>query len=417
MSKLKLLNYITVAILLMVVQQIKSQDKVFIPDPNFRDFINAAYPDCMDVSGDSLFTDSAAMQTGVFDCYHQEISNLTGVEHFTNISELKCHYNNLTTLPDLSDLTALTNLSCQGNQLESLPDLSSNILLTILYCTNNNLSSLPDLSANTLLTTVKCSNNQLAVLPDLSSNTELAQLFCNNNLFKSLPDLSANTALTALYCSNNQLSRLPYLSNLSSLKYVDLRNNKLDFSDAKALQILDTLDSLGGFYYEPQNPFGEPSDTILNIGDPIIFSIASQDSATGYQWFRNGIAIENAFDTSLIISNISAIDMGIYTCKSYGTSLQSPPMNHGPGIVEFISMPKTLCIETLSTIYDTACYSYTSPSGLYTWELSGTYTDTLQNSSGCDSILTIELTVRGGDNPLPCIDSTALPNNITTFLS
>lgn len=56
-------------------------------------------------------------------------------------------------------------------------------------------------------------------------------------------------------------------------------------------------------------------------------------------------------------------------------------------------------VQSLYTVtdYDTvavsACSSYTSPSGLYTYTTSGSYNDTLSNSSGCDSILTINLTI------------------------
>lgn len=44
------------------------------------------------------------------------------------------------------------------------------------------------------------------------------------------------------------------------------------------------------------------------------------------------------------------------------------------------------------------CASYTSPSGNYTWTTTGLYTDTLTAVSGCDSIVAIDLTVLGADN-------------------
>jgi hypothetical protein len=39
------------------------------------------------------------------------------------------------------------------------------------------------------------------------------------------------------------------------------------------------------------------------------------------------------------------------------------------------------------------CKTYTSPSKKYTWTRSGTYKDTLINKAGCDSIITINLTI------------------------
>ncbi len=49
--------------------------------------------------------------------------------------------------------------------------------------------------------------------------------------------------------------------------------------------------------------------------------------------------------------------------------------------------------NTDSTLVVDACYSYTSPSGNYTWTSDGTYMDTIPNQAGCDSILTINLSI------------------------
>jgi hypothetical protein len=40
-----------------------------------------------------------------------------------------------------------------------------------------------------------------------------------------------------------------------------------------------------------------------------------------------------------------------------------------------------------------ACNDYVSPSGRYTWTESGTYTDTIGSAAGCDSIVTVNLTI------------------------
>jgi hypothetical protein len=51
--------------------------------------------------------------------------------------------------------------------------------------------------------------------------------------------------------------------------------------------------------------------------------------------------------------------------------------------------------QSAATISASSCYSYTSPSGTNTWTSSGTYQDTIANSVGCDSILTINLQIKG----------------------
>ncbi len=55
-----------------------------------------------------------------------------------------------------------------------------------------------------------------------------------------------------------------------------------------------------------------------------------------------------------------------------------------------------LCNPSSSTFSDTACLSYMSPSGK-TWTTSGNYMDTIPNAQGCDSVMTINLTVKTVD--------------------
>lgn len=50
------------------------------------------------------------------------------------------------------------------------------------------------------------------------------------------------------------------------------------------------------------------------------------------------------------------------------------------------------CAASSSNITVNVCGSYTSPSGNYTWDSTGVYSDTLVSSNGCDSILNIDLT-------------------------
>jgi hypothetical protein len=61
------------------------------------------------------------------------------------------------------------------------------------------------------------------------------------------------------------------------------------------------------------------------------------------------------------------------------------------------------------------CESYTSPSGLYTWTTNGTYQDTIPNSFGCDSTMTIHLTLNNTTSSIAetaCFEYTA-PDGVT----
>jgi uncharacterized repeat protein (TIGR01451 family) len=145
----------------------------------------------------------------------KNISNLSGIQYFDNLTRLNCESNQLSSLPTLP--SALYTLICKNNQLITLPILPNS--MDSLWCDINQLSSLPNLP-NTL-TFLICSFNQLNYLPALSNS--LIALYCDNNQLSSLPVLP-NT-LTLLRCRNNQIISLPALSN--SITFFDCSSNQL----------------------------------------------------------------------------------------------------------------------------------------------------------------------------------------------
>lgn len=55
------------------------------------------------------------------------------------------------------------------------------------------------------------------------------------------------------------------------------------------------------------------------------------------------------------------------------------------------------CTNTSNTISVSACDQYVSPSGNFTWTTNGSYNDVIPNAAGCDSLLTINLTINTVD--------------------
>jgi hypothetical protein len=62
------------------------------------------------------------------------------------------------------------------------------------------------------------------------------------------------------------------------------------------------------------------------------------------------------------------------------------------GTDSIITLNLTILKSTVSSITTSSCDSYTSPSGKL-WTTTGTYTDTIANAAGCDSIMAIDLTI------------------------
>ena len=92
----------------------------------------------------------------------KNLTDISGIEYFTNLTSLDCGNNQLTALP-VEKLTKLTELFCFGNQLTALP-VENLTQLTTLSCSNNQLTALP-VENLTQLTSLRCGNNQLTALP------------------------------------------------------------------------------------------------------------------------------------------------------------------------------------------------------------------------------------------------------------
>ena len=80
--------------------------------------------------------------------------------------------------------------------------------------------------------------------------------------------------------------------------------------------------------------------------------------------------------------------------KTWTTSnTYSDTIANTAGCDSVITVNLTVRDKTTETITANVCDSYTSPSGRHTWFETGIYKDTIPNAAGCDSILTINLTV------------------------
>ena len=165
----------------------------------------------------------------------KNLTDISGIEYFTNLTSLDCGNNQLTALP-VEKLTKLTELFCFGNQLTALP-VENLTQLTTLSCSNNQLTALP-VENLTQLTSLRCSNNQLTALP-VENLTNLTSLSCSNNQLTALP-VENLTNLTSLSCRNNQLTEL-LVDGLTNLNTLACRGNHLTELDITSVTSLNNL--------------------------------------------------------------------------------------------------------------------------------------------------------------------------------
>ena len=182
----------------------------------------------------------------------KNLTDISGIEYFTNLTSLDCGKNQLTALP-VENLTNLTSLRCNNNQLKELP-VENLTNLTLLYCSYNQLTELP-VEKLTNLTELSCSYNQLKELP-VESLTNLTSLYCDNNQLAALPvenltlleqlncgtnllaelDIENLTQLKNLYCGDNQLTALS-VGSLTNLAVLDCSENRLTELDIRNLNL------------------------------------------------------------------------------------------------------------------------------------------------------------------------------------
>lgn len=165
-----------------------SGDVVFIPDLNLKAALvgNAS----VNINGDAeIQVTEAAAFTGQINLIGSGISNMTGIEAFTALTDLRVHNNNLTSL-NVSANTQLKELHFQGNNITSI-DLSNNTLLVKVRGQNNALSSL-DVSALGALRYLEVQNNALTALNVQNGN--------NHNMYKF--DANGNPDLGCVQVDN-----------------------------------------------------------------------------------------------------------------------------------------------------------------------------------------------------------------------
>ncbi len=133
-----------------------------------------------------------------------------------------------------------------------------------------------------------------------------------------------------------------------------------------------------------------------------------------YNWTSTGIytdtilnagGCDSIITVDLIVSNSSSSTENVSACESYswngnvyqtsGTYIEV--LSNAAGCDSLLTLNLTITGSSLSIINPSACFEYTSPSGNYVWNNTGLYMDTISNSLGCDSIITVNLIINTVD--------------------
>ncbi|TXG40114.1 T9SS type A sorting domain-containing protein [Seonamhaeicola maritimus] len=180
------------------VDPVSDSSLVYIPDPNFEQALIAEKIDASGILNGIILKSEAEAVTGQLDVRESNISDLTGIEAFVNITELQVGENLLSTI-NISNNPKLLKIWAYGNQLTNI-DFSNNTKIHRVSIGRNQLTEL-DVSMLPDVDTLLISTNQIKSI-DLSNNPNLVRLSFGALQLKSL-DLSKNTKLEHLVLGNN----------------------------------------------------------------------------------------------------------------------------------------------------------------------------------------------------------------------
>ncbi len=186
---MKLIN--TCCIFILISINALAQETIKIPDLGLEEALIDLNYDSNGLNGTILVSDAqyivnlninSPLENKYLTNVNSKIKDLTGIEHFPN----------------------LTRLDCSGNEIKKI-DLSNNPKLSFLNCSNNKIEEL-NIANNPLLFAISCDYNKLDKLL-LGSKPELKDLFCNNNRL-TLLDVSECSILENMDASGNKEGKI-----------------------------------------------------------------------------------------------------------------------------------------------------------------------------------------------------------------
>lgn len=235
-----------------------------------------------------------------------------------------------------------------------------------------------------------------------------------NPVITSIIDLSPNDK-SGHFCVSPDGSKVGYTSSWSNYLF-DFDNSTGVFSNPLLLDV----PASNGCSFSPNGQVYYVSDPKVSGPSVYQFDLTASDinssvTIVGYDVFPAGGLqlgpdgkIYQAKNTYLgVVNSPNVIGTGC-NFEEWGLYLGGNPSNYG--LPNFVNQFIENWCDSYDTINVTSTNSYNSPSGNYIWNTSGIYNDTIPNSNGCDSIITVDLTI----NPT-AIEENSFTNEISVF--
>ncbi|MDE0185259.1 MAG: leucine-rich repeat domain-containing protein [Candidatus Poribacteria bacterium] len=208
---------------------VQFDDTVNIPDLNFRAKIENALGK---TSGEAITRQDMA-DLPRFNAQDANITDLTGLEHASNLTHLWFNNNSISDISPVAKLTKLTNLSLNDNPISDISAVASLTYMTTLSLDNNTISDISAVAHLPLLKNLSLKDNNISDISGLVSLLSLRKLSLDNNTISDISAVARLTDLNDLSLDKNAVSDISALAGLTYLTSLSLNNN--DISDISSL--------------------------------------------------------------------------------------------------------------------------------------------------------------------------------------
>ena len=202
---------------LFIAQSISAQ-VVKIPDANLRQVIREA----LNLPSDTPITQQEMLKLERLDAGgNRDITDLTGLEHATNIRSLGLYHNPIIDIGPLAHLTKLEGFNLWGCRIVDLDPLRNLKNLRSIILGNNRISDLSPLAELTNLTFIELESNRISDVSPLAGLINLTGLQLDGNQIADFSPLANLVNLEQLWINDNfgvDISPLLHL-NLTDFRY------------------------------------------------------------------------------------------------------------------------------------------------------------------------------------------------------
>ena len=211
---------------------------VTIPDANLR----AVIAETLDKPPNVPLTRADMARLTRLDAHNRDISDLTGLELATNLSELRANNNLIADVSPLAGLSKMEVIQLKENVIRDLSPLSGLINMRWLFVEGNLISDLSPLADLRLLEGLAISENAISDFSALAGLPKLERIWFSNNPLADLSDFGTLPSLRGLHTWGTPVVNLEGVRALPKLQVLDICGGEI--SDLSALEGLTHLTEL-----------------------------------------------------------------------------------------------------------------------------------------------------------------------------